>query len=71
MHGNVDRTKVLICYHFPSSFKTADLEDLFGDYRGHFRIKWIDDHSAFIIFEDPRISMNSDDNITFINLYDS
>ncbi|KAI8340904.1 hypothetical protein BC941DRAFT_488812 [Chlamydoabsidia padenii] len=52
----VDATLILDCYDFPKSFKTHHLHDIFRDYeniRGGYRIKWMDDTRALIIFEHP------------------
>ncbi|ORZ20304.1 hypothetical protein BCR42DRAFT_408461 [Absidia repens] len=49
-------TVVLDCRDFPKSFKTHHLHDIFREYeniRGGYRIKWIDDTRALIIFEHP------------------
>ncbi|KAI9314248.1 hypothetical protein BX666DRAFT_1971749 [Dichotomocladium elegans] len=51
-----DPTVVLDCYDFPSAFKTHHLHDIFREYenmRGGYRIKWMDDTRALIIFEHP------------------
>ncbi|KAL1917093.1 uncharacterized protein VTP21DRAFT_5291 [Calcarisporiella thermophila] len=51
-----DRTTVLDVYDFPSSFKTHHLHDIFRGYenmQGGYRIKWINDTRALIIFEHP------------------
>jgi hypothetical protein len=47
---------VLDCYDFPASFKTHHLHDIFREYesmRGGYRIKWLEDTRALIIFEHP------------------
>ncbi|KAI7856334.1 hypothetical protein BDC45DRAFT_437514 [Circinella umbellata] len=49
-------TVILDCYDFPSAFKTHHLHDIFREYenmRGGYRIKWMDDTRALIIFEHP------------------
>lgn len=49
-------TVILDCRDFPKSFKTHHLHDIFREYenvRGGYRIKWIDDTRALIIFEHP------------------
>ncbi|CAO3592438.1 unnamed protein product [Absidia cylindrospora] len=49
-------TVVLDCRDFPKSFKTHHLHDIFREYeniRGGYRIKWMDDTRALIIFEHP------------------
>ncbi|KAI9489743.1 hypothetical protein BDB00DRAFT_931712 [Zychaea mexicana] len=47
-------TVILDCHDFPSAFKTHHLHDIFREYenmRGGYRIKWMDDTRALIIFE--------------------
>ncbi|CAO3578446.1 unnamed protein product [Absidia cylindrospora] len=49
-------TVILDCYDFPKSFKTHHLHDIFREYeniRGGYRIKWMDDSRALIVFEHP------------------
>ncbi|OZJ03159.1 hypothetical protein BZG36_03891 [Bifiguratus adelaidae] len=49
-------TFILDCYDFPAAFKTHHLHDIFRPYegmRGGYRIKWVSDTRAFIIFEHP------------------
>jgi len=49
-------TFVLDCYDFSASFKTHHLHDIFREYenmRGGYRIKWLEDTRALIIFEHP------------------
>ncbi|KAI9321354.1 hypothetical protein BX666DRAFT_1850932 [Dichotomocladium elegans] len=49
-------TTILDCYDFPPAFKTHHLHDIFREYanmRGGYRIKWMDDTRALIIFEHP------------------
>ncbi|KAI8379336.1 uncharacterized protein BYT42DRAFT_613655 [Radiomyces spectabilis] len=49
-------TVILDCHGFPAAFKTHHLHDIFRDYehmRGGYRIKWVDDTRALIIFEHP------------------
>jgi hypothetical protein len=49
-------TVILDCSEFPKSFKTHHLHDIFREYenlRGGYRIKWMDDTRALIIFEHP------------------
>lgn len=49
-------TTVLDCYDFPPAFKTHHLHDIFREYenlRGGYRIKWLEDTRALIIFEHP------------------
>ncbi|KAI8367116.1 hypothetical protein BD560DRAFT_400157 [Blakeslea trispora] len=49
-------TTVLDCYDFPPAFKTHHLHDIFRSYessRGGYRIKWLSDTRALIIFDHP------------------
>lgn len=49
-------TTVLDCYDFPAAFKTHHLHDIFREYenmRGGYRIKWLEDTRALIMFEHP------------------
>ncbi|KAI8367705.1 uncharacterized protein BYT42DRAFT_648706 [Radiomyces spectabilis] len=51
-----DRTTVLDCRDFPASFRTHHLHDIFRPYedmRGGYRIKWMDDTRALVIFAHP------------------
>ncbi|KAI7860779.1 hypothetical protein BDC45DRAFT_492785 [Circinella umbellata] len=48
-----DNTHILDCFGFPSSFKTYHLQSIFSKYdnvQGGYRIKWMDDTRALIIF---------------------
>ncbi|KAJ1550369.1 hypothetical protein HK096_007298 [Nowakowskiella sp. JEL0078] len=50
-------TKALECSGFPKSFTTQNLQSIFHDYendRGGFRIKWVDDLTALIIFQNEK-----------------
>ncbi|KAG9304017.1 hypothetical protein G9A89_005927 [Geosiphon pyriformis] len=49
-------TRILDVFEFPASFKTHHLHEIFQEYesmRGGYRIKWMDDTRALIIFEHP------------------
>jgi len=49
-------TRILDVCEFPASFKTHHLHEIFQEYeamRGGYRIKWMDDTRALIIFEHP------------------
>lgn len=49
-------TTILDCYDFPPAFKTHHLHDIFRNYesmRGGYKIKWLSDTRALIIFEHP------------------
>ena len=47
---------MLLCYNFPAAYKTVDIEAVFAGYKDCFKIKWVDDTSAIVIFEDPALS---------------
>jgi len=49
-------TRILDVFGFPATFKTHNLHEIFHEYenmRGGYRIKWMDDTRALIIFEHP------------------
>ncbi|KAI9498586.1 hypothetical protein BDB00DRAFT_867219 [Zychaea mexicana] len=49
-------TNILDCYDFPSFFKTYHLQSIFSKFenaQGGFKIKWMDDTRALIIFVHP------------------
>jgi len=49
-------TRILDVFDFPSTFKTHHLHEIFQEYenmRGGYRIKWMEDTRALIIFEHP------------------
>jgi len=51
-------TRILSLSGFPPSLKTRDIQAAFGEYeneRGGFRIKWIDDTSLLIVFNDAAV----------------
>ncbi|KAI8988702.1 hypothetical protein BDB01DRAFT_904345 [Pilobolus umbonatus] len=61
-------TLILDCYDFPSAFKTQHLHDIFRNYesmRGGYKIKWLSDTRALIIFEHPATAKKAYiDNVT-------
>ncbi|RIA93634.1 hypothetical protein C1645_819156 [Glomus cerebriforme] len=61
-------TRILDVFDFPASFKTHNLHDIFQEYenmRGGYRIKWMDDTRALIIFEHPATARKAYlDNVT-------
>ncbi|KAI8072198.1 uncharacterized protein B0P05DRAFT_549282 [Gilbertella persicaria] len=61
-------TTVLDCYDFPPAFKTHHLHDIFRSYetsRGGYRIKWLSDTRALIIFDHPATAKKAYiDNVT-------
>ena len=55
-------------YDFPSTLKTADLRKFLGAFEGHYRIKWINDTSCYVVFDEESLSQRAltelkDDNI--------
>ncbi|KAG0174830.1 Coiled-coil domain-containing protein r3hcc1l [Apophysomyces sp. BC1034] len=49
-------TVVLDCFDFPPTFKTHHIHDMFREYEqshGGYRIKWVNDTRALIIFQHP------------------
>ncbi|KAI9360149.1 hypothetical protein BD770DRAFT_384968 [Pilaira anomala] len=61
-------TVVLDCYDFPPAFKTHHLHDIFRCYegvRGGYKIKWLSDTRALIIFDHPSTAKKAYiDNVT-------
>lgn len=61
-------TRILDIFDFPASFKTHHLHEIFQEYenmRGGYRIKWMDDTRALIIFEHPATARKAYlDNVT-------
>ncbi|KAI8877187.1 hypothetical protein K501DRAFT_288529, partial [Backusella circina FSU 941] len=61
-------TIVLDCFDFPPAFKTHHLHDIFRNYesmRGGYKIKWLSDTRALIIFEHPATAKKAYiDNVT-------
>jgi len=61
-------TRILDVFDFPASFKTHHLHEIFQEYenmRGGYRIKWMDDTRALIIFEHPATARKAYlDNVT-------
>ncbi|CAO3692760.1 hypothetical protein CU097_011589 [Rhizopus azygosporus] len=61
-------TTILDCYDFPPAFKTHHLHDIFRNYesmRGGYKIKWLSDTRALIIFEHPATAKKAYiDNVT-------
>lgn len=71
-------TRILDVFDFPASFKTHHLHEIFQEYenmRGGYRIKWMDDTRALIIFEHPATARkayldNVNNQLTQIKPYD-
>ncbi|KAJ1027721.1 hypothetical protein NDA13_003178 [Ustilago tritici] len=52
-------TRILQLSGFPSQLKTRDLQQVFAAYeeeKGGYKIKWVDDTTALIIFADPAVA---------------
>ncbi|KAG8834655.1 hypothetical protein FRC18_001699 [Serendipita sp. 400] len=52
-------TRILALSGFPASLKTRDIQAAFAEYendRGGFKIKWIDDTSLLIVFNDAAVA---------------
>jgi len=50
-YDDIEIRKVLDCYDFPTSFKTHNLLEIFEEFKGKFRINWINDSRALFIFD--------------------
>jgi hypothetical protein len=51
-------TRILSLSGFPQSLKTRDVQQAFAEYdqdRGGFRIKWVDDTSLLLVFNDATV----------------
>lgn len=51
-------TRVLMLSNFDPTLKTRDIQDVFdawADDKGGFKIKWRDDVSCYIVFNDPTV----------------
>lgn len=58
-----DDMYILELYDFPASIKTVHLTDMFSAYEnrsGGFRIKWVDDSKALVIFESAAVGMQQE-----------
>ncbi|CAD6886764.1 unnamed protein product [Tilletia controversa] len=49
-------TRILQLSGFPPELKTRDLQAVFGQWPDQFKIKWVDDTTALVIFNDPTIA---------------
>ncbi|KAJ1032163.1 hypothetical protein NDA18_001660 [Ustilago nuda] len=52
-------TRILQLSGFPPQLKTRDLQQVFAAYeeeKGGYKIKWVDDTTALIIFADPAVA---------------
>lgn len=51
-------TRILFLENFPKELKTKDIHAAFAEFDGHnggFKIKWRDDTSLLIVFNDPSV----------------
>jgi hypothetical protein len=49
-------TRILSVSGFPKELRTRDINQAFSDWenvQGGYKIKWIDDTSLYVIFQDP------------------
>ena len=44
-------------YDFPSTLKTNDLRKFLQDFDGHYRLKWVNDTSCFVVFEEDSLGI--------------
>ena len=42
-------------YEFPSTLKTVDLRKFLNDFDGHYRLKWINDTSCYVVFDEESL----------------
>lgn len=57
-------------YEFPSTLKTADLRKFLNDFDGHYRLKWINDTSCYVVFDDESLGKNQErKERTFLLIY--
>ncbi|KAK0524303.1 hypothetical protein OC834_004260 [Tilletia horrida] len=49
-------TRILQLSGFPPELKTRDLQAVFAQWPDQFKIKWVDDTTALIIFNDPTVA---------------
>lgn len=42
-------------YEFPSTLKTNDLRKFLQEFDGHYRLKWINDTSCYVVFDDESL----------------
>lgn len=46
-------------YEFPSTLKTNDLRKFLQEFDGHYRLKWINDTSCYVVFDDESLGRNN------------
>jgi hypothetical protein len=51
-------------YDFPSSLKTADIRKFLSEFEGHYRLKWKNDTSCYVVFDESSLGNN-------LNLFNS
>jgi len=52
-------TRILLVSGFPKELRTKDINQAFSDWenvQGGFKIKWIDDTSLYVVFQDPTVA---------------
>lgn len=42
-------------FEFPSTLKTTDLRKFLNDFDGHYRLKWINDTSCYVVFDEESL----------------
>ena len=42
-------------YEFASTLKTADLRKILNAFEGHYRLKWINDTSCYVVFDEDSL----------------
>lgn len=53
-------------YDFPSTLKTNDLRKFLQEFDAHYRLKWINDTSCYVVFDDESLGKDSYLNIQCI-----
>jgi len=55
----ISTTRILLLSGFATDLKTRDILQVFSEWEdmsGGFRVKWVDDQSAYIVFQDPLVA---------------
>lgn len=63
-------TRILYLTGFPKELKTKDIQAAFSEYEGingGFKIKWKDDTSLLIVFQDPSVGEHSKPHLAFVS----
>jgi hypothetical protein len=61
-------TRILFLTGFPKELKTKDIQSAFSEYEGingGFKIKWRDDTSLLIVFQDPSVGASFELEISY------